>query len=129
MLVLASAILMAIWTSHARKYRLARQTVRAFGGEYGTEAYLPAPDWMVKLVGDEYFFRAQGVVIASDLFGDADLAPLENLHRLRILRLPYTHLTDAGLKRLGGLGNLTTLELKLTDVTRRHAVFEGVSAA
>jgi hypothetical protein len=117
MLVLAIAVVMAIWSSQARKDRLARQTVRTFGGSYGTETFLSAPDWMVKLLGDEYFFRVQGIAIASGAFRDNDLAPLEGLHGLRGLTLTNTHVTDAGLKRLAGLGNLTTLELKLTDVT------------
>jgi hypothetical protein len=68
-------------------------------------------------MGDEYFFSVQGVAIASAAFTDNDLAPLEVAHELRTLRLPNTHVTDAGLKRLCKLTDLATLELMLTDVT------------
>jgi hypothetical protein len=84
---------------------------------YHTESYVPAPNWIVGFMGDEYFSSVQGVAIASVAFTDDDLAPLEVSHELRTLRLSDTQVSDAGLKRLCNLTNLAALELRRTDVT------------
>jgi hypothetical protein len=85
----------------------------------------PAPDWLVKIIGIDYF----GSVVAvrwhvPDVFHDpevplseATLASLGALTHLEFLVLMRTSLDDAGLAKLAHLRRLKWLALNKTHVT------------
>ena len=57
------------------------------------------------------------VELASSRVTDAGLKELAGLKNLTTIELDFTLVTDAGLKELAGLKSLTTLELGYTKVT------------
>ena len=99
----------------------------------------PGPDWLRKLIGENFFSEVEGVFTSKAT--DADLERLEVLPQLKSLmlggnqsytdaglmnlrRLPQlqalklgTEVTDAGLIHLSGLSELNWLDLEGTQVT------------
>jgi Leucine-rich repeat (LRR) protein len=74
-----------------------------------------APEWLVKLIGIDYF----GHVVAVGLYdraSDAELVQVGKLRRLSQLNLLGSHVTDAGLEHLQGITGLKALYLSKTAV-------------
>ena len=101
---------------------------------------LPGPEWLRKLLGDDFFISARFIWAGGSHWSDADLAQLEalptlevlvagdgitdvglmhltHLVRLRHLYLTETRITDAGLRHLENLRNLSVLRLSDTHIT------------
>ena len=78
----------------------------------------PAPAWLRKLVGDDFFADVVRVSLPyRRRVDDVFLKRLMALTGLRSLRLSGTQVTDEGLKHLEGLTKLEHLELDGTEVT------------
>jgi hypothetical protein len=125
------------WTVRsARVQREAVETIKRAGGfvTYDWELFRgiidqkarpPAPDWLVKLIGVDYFGRVVRVVFVSGhmwhtdeaILSDATLASLGALTHLERLSLPHTSVDDAGLAHLERLRHLEELHLNKTHVT------------
>ena len=121
--VLVVAVLMAVWRVHAQKQLYVLALVQRLGGDV-TYSYQrkglsspPGPEWLRKLMGDEYFLTVDGVAIGSQYLTDDDLTVFQDLTRLRVLRLSNGQLTDRGLEKLTNLSNLTDLDLNFTLIS------------
>lgn len=77
----------------------------------------PAPEWLRRMLGDDFFARVVAVNLDSTEVTDADLECLKPLSHLRRVNLFNTRITDAGLKHLKPLPRLQRLELGGTQVT------------
>ena len=75
----------------------------------------PAPAWLRKRLGDDFFTDVVSVTLDYSAITDAQLKHLEGLTRLRELRT--CQLTDAGLGQLEGLTQLRVLGLTGTAVS------------
>jgi len=131
----------AVKLQSARKQRMAVATIREWGGDvdYSTS---PAPDWLMKLVGQDFFCAVTKVhvdkaVIASDAelaelepftdidclyanrmsITDAALAHFKGMTRLEYLYLSRACITDAGLKDVAAFSLLRELDLSKTQIT------------
>jgi hypothetical protein len=146
---------LALKMRKAERQRKAVEAIREAGGEVeydyqrteggclSVELELPAPAWLMDLVGDDSFTDVLGVgffvperfdeVVLEDVKGltklevlnlsdiqvtDDGLGNIEGLTRLRILQLGGTQITDAGLDRLKRLTGLQRLDLTGTQVTK-----------
>jgi hypothetical protein len=72
-----------------------------------------APQWLVDLVGVDYF----GHVTLSRIASDSELVQIGRLTRLRTLYLDGSFIGDDGLAHLKGLKDLSFLDLGETQVT------------
>lgn len=75
------------------------------------------PDFLRRWLPRDYFDRVQEVNFSGTWAGDADLAHLPALGRLRRLDLVNTRITDAGLAHVSGLTGLRVLSLRDTAIT------------
>jgi internalin A len=88
-------------------------------GDYSQEGNPAAPDWLINLIGADYF----GLVTAVSLYSlstetfDTVIVQVGNLTRLQTLNLEGSSISDAGLARLHGLTELSKLDLIRTRVT------------
>jgi len=130
---------MGITAKRARDQRLAVEAVLAIGGtvtyEHGEFRHgvtqspqslrwgpgppprPPGPEWLRRIIGDDYFFSVDSVSISGRATSDAVLVHLKGLSDLEFLALVNARITDAGLVHLKGLTNLTTLALSGTQIT------------
>jgi hypothetical protein len=76
----------------------------------------PEPDWLRKMLGEDFFEAVVGIIDTSDLT-DAGLERLKDLTQLRGLSIFHTQITDAGLVHLQGLTQLRELSLNGTQIT------------
>jgi hypothetical protein len=68
---------------------------------FAAQAEPPYPDWLRRLLGDEFFADVAGVRVANDMqVTDVGLAHLKRLLQLHWLYLYDTQTTDAGVKKL-----------------------------
>ncbi len=77
----------------------------------------PAPVWLRKSLGDDFFCEVAGVNVLDTQVTDAGLEHLRGLTSLEELNLRFTQVTDAGLEHLKGLNSLNELDLSDTQVT------------
>jgi hypothetical protein len=93
----------------------------------------PGPDWLRRILGDEYFFTAIGVTLNGDQAVDANLELVRQLKDLQILALwasntdpsgkvilgptPGAGITDNGLARLTVLTDLRYISLRDNEIT------------
>jgi len=77
----------------------------------------PGPEWLRRIVGDEYFFTVASIYLDGPHFTDASLLVAGQLTDAKFLRLDNTQITDAGLVNVKGLTNLQMLSLGTTQVT------------
>jgi hypothetical protein len=122
---------LAIGLRQASNQQAAREAFAARGGSapYDYEldasrnwhriqpAQSPAPAWLHKVVGDDFFADVAVVNLADTSVTDAGLEHLKGLRQLRMLILGSTQVTDAGLEHLDGLNRLQVLYLMNTQVT------------
>jgi hypothetical protein len=144
-------VALGFWVNGAQRQRRAVAAVWAIGSRVevqydyqapgaAVEGELPAPDWLCRLLGVDYFAEMTSVLIptgstdatAAHMGGlpalvvlsldgaavsDAGLAHLSGLTRLRVLAFEDAQVTDAGLEHLRGLTNLEELYLYGSQVT------------
>jgi hypothetical protein len=75
-----------------------------------------APDWLVNLIGIDYFAHVYFVSFYST-GSDAELVHVGRLSRLVTLVILNTKVTDAGLAHLRGLSRLSALYLDRSQIT------------
>ena len=101
----------------AHEQREAVAALVALGGQvsydYQTRglAQPPAPTWLRKLAGNDFFQHVEGVWLDARNVTDSDLETLARLKHLRRLTLSSPKITDAGLDHLQGLTVLRELHL------------------
>jgi hypothetical protein len=92
----------------AERQRRAVAAIEASGGgvryEYedvlpGSVAEFPGPDWLSRLLGVDYFDDVTYAYLGAEA-GNAELAEVSALTRLRELWLDDTQVTDTGCERL-----------------------------
>ena len=111
---------LSIWLPWYREQQVI-QKIEEWGGQIETRTY--DPEWLRDLVGKDrmkdskLFVRAVKVQMSGQEIGDAQIAQLSDLHRLRGLDLRRTAVTDSGLAHLRGLTDLKYLILDRTAVT------------
>jgi hypothetical protein len=67
------------------------------------------PDWMRRLLGDDFLFQIDEVRLwDKEVLDDDDLVPLENIGRLKALNLQRSSVTDAGFQHAKYLKGLTS---------------------
>jgi hypothetical protein len=88
----------------------------------------PAPAWLRRLAGDDFFTTVVYVSFFNGVktrFDDSELKCLDGLSGLRRLDLRDTQVTDAGLEQLAVHTHLQMLELGGSQVTKQGvAVFQ-----
>ena len=156
LLVTASGIWMGLQVHRAKRTRQALAELNRleahvfFEHEWDMSAYdipsfkkasvAPGPQWLRRLVGDEYFLKVSGATvtratdelqflnslpglealsIVKSAITDKALERLESQSRLRYLWLDDTAVSDAGLPHLQNLKSLRFLYLRNTKVTSR----------
>ena len=109
--------------------------------DFNPRAEPPAPEWLRRLLGEEFFRtviyvnmigqevgdeRRAGLrlgesieylILDSSSIGDAAMADVAQCHRLAVLSLDDTQITDAGLEQLAGLRRLQYLSVSHTAIT------------
>ena len=117
------AVLLGLTTDRARRQRAAVRRTRELGGDIRYEyenqkgGQPPGPEWLRRLLGDEYFLTVIGIAFGTRYLTDDDLEYFKVLTDLRVLRLRNAQVTDAGLEKLKGFTKLTDLELSATQIT------------
>jgi len=87
-------------------------------GEYISGQQPPAPEWLTKLVGVDFFSDVVAVSVPyRRIVDDVFLEHLKELTKLESLNLSGTQVTDEGLQDLNGLTELRSLRLFDTHVT------------
>ena len=115
-------IWMAIATKQARDQRQAVEMILEVGGRVkydheNDQSGPPGPEWLRRLIGDEYFFSVTSVDLTGLDISDDSLAAVKRFTDLGWLHLNNTQITDAGLVHLKGLTNLQTLFLGNTQIS------------
>lgn len=80
------------------------------GEKAGTADELPAPRWLIDVLGEHYFFQPNWVGIHG-VTPETDLSPLANLPGLKSVSLGGGHVTAAHLRQLSAIPSLTELSL------------------
>jgi hypothetical protein len=111
----------------ARRQREAVVRILELGGrvfydyqdEYGRRlnAEPGSPEWLRKLLGDDFFCEVVTVDCVLRKFGDNDARRLQELTNLKRLLLGHTQITDKGLAHLQGMTKLEELGLGHTKIT------------
>jgi hypothetical protein len=113
----------------ARKQKEVVEEIKTLGGfvEYDYEvdtagnriqgAQPSSPKWLRSLLGDDFFWNVDGVLLVNTQVTDAGLERLKGFTQLQTLFLGNTQVTDAGLEHLKGLTQLQYLLLDNSQVT------------
>jgi hypothetical protein len=115
----------AVNMQQVKKQRKLIKTIQKMGGSVRYEYELPGigsykppgPDWLRKLLGDDFFANVGDVSLWGRRVKDADLELLSGFPHLQMLSIQTRGVTDAGLERLKGLSRLRTLSLDRTNIT------------
>ena len=116
-------IWLGITAKRARDQRQALEAILAAGGmilyDYQrTNSDPPGPEWLRRIIGDEYFFTIGYVDFSGSKVNDASLAAVVKcLTSVKYLSLFSTEVTDAGLKNLKELTNLRIVHIISTKIT------------
>lgn len=86
-------------------------------GNLDANAVAPAPAWLRKIAGDDFFADVTHVYLCGCGASDETLVQIGGLPRLESLNVSYTKITDDGLANLAGLMELRSLRLWNTRVT------------
>ena len=78
---------------------------------------LPAPEWLCRLVGEEFFVDVIYVQLATDKAIQSGLPHISSLPGLRILELKGTALDDEGLRHLANLRELERLDIYKSSIS------------
>ncbi len=79
-------------------------------GEFDPQGKPPAPKWLVDRLGPDYFGHVVWVILGKQA-GDAEMAHVLRLHRLKIFVDNGSGVTDAQALRLGNMTHLETIDL------------------
>lgn len=109
--------------------------------DFNPRAQPPGPEWLRRLLGEEFFRKVvyvnmigqevgderraclrlgdsiEYLILDSSSIGDAAMADVAQCRRLTVLSLLDTQVTDAGLKQLAGLRRLQYLSVSHTAIT------------
>jgi len=117
-------IWMGITAKRARDQRQTVESILEAGGKitYKHETPYspidpPRPEWLRKLIGDDYFFSVAEVDYTGPEFNDSNVTVIKRLTNLKALSLFQTKVTDAGLLHLKELTSLQALNLRYTQIT------------
>ena len=104
---------MGFTAKRARDQREAVEAIEALGGtvdyehevfEVVNQLYVlgrpPGPEWLRKLVGDEYFVSVNRVALPASKLDDAMISRFERLTNLRYLNLIDTPISDESIEKL-----------------------------
>lgn len=83
---------------------------------FNFKASPPGPDWLRRVLGDEYFQEVVRISLRDKPVTDDDLKELKQFSKLENLDLSNTRITSAGLSHLVELTNLKCLSLWNTRV-------------
>lgn len=102
-----------------RYYGLARYDWQFVAGNYNSTASGPsAPQWLVHLLGIDFFSQVYSLSLNRSWADDDGIARLKNLHHVRWLYLSRTLISDRGLRIVEEMPDLELLDLsKSTDIT------------
>ena len=113
----------------ARDQRSAIEVIQEVGGNVTyehqrTNSAPPGPEWLRKLMGDEYFFTVDGVEFGNSKVDDTSLSAIKQFTNLTRLTLADTEITDAGLEHIKDLTDLEVLKFyparRVTDAGMAH---------
>ncbi len=117
----------------ARQQQLVSDAIHALGGsvaydfDYHPWEYNRRPDWLISILGTDFFHDVATVKINTVTFSDTDserlLVQLKRLPKLAQLDLSQTQVTDSTLVHLDELGHLEYLGLGQTSITDRGLDF------
>jgi len=113
---------MGITAKLAREQKQAVETIEALGGrvQYQHETNPsdpPGPEWLRRLIGDEYFFSIDVIHFSNPIVNDTSLASIKSLTGVKWLSLTGSQITDTGLVHLKGPNDLRGLHLNDTQIT------------
>jgi hypothetical protein len=117
--------LLAWKMEHKRRERVAVAAIRKLGGQvfYVHEKEgsgpnkPPGPEWLRRLLGDDFFADLAEVLLDDPNVEDDDLAPLEALTSLTQVSLQGCSVTGAGVRHIQGCKDLVFINLCNTLVT------------
>ena len=75
------------------------------------------PEWLRKLLGDDFFAWVVQARVNMPDATDAMLQPIVSLSRLDSLYLAGSNITDSGLEKLTGMTRLLVLDVRYSEVT------------
>ncbi len=122
---------LAVEMKGARKQREAVGAIRKLGGwiVYDYEQPTipnpqpPGPEWLRKLLGNDFFANVVLVNLGGMQATDGELEHIKELTQLQDLWLYGGHVTDEGVKHLKGLTQLVLLHLGGTQITDTGIVY------
>ncbi len=121
---------LAVEMKKVREQRKAISAIEKLGGtayfmyevydaKSGWLARPSTPEWLRRLLGNEFFDNVYGVTIASNVFADAAMQEIGVLNGLQQLSFWSSNLTDVGMERVTKLVELKDLNLDNTQITDR----------
>jgi len=113
---------MGITAKRARDQRLAVGVIEEAGGriQYQHETSSsdpPGPEWLRRLIGDDYFFSVDVIIFSNLTVNDTSLASTKSFADLKWLSLTGTQITDTELVHLKDSTDLRFLHLNDTQIT------------
>lgn len=117
------AALFAWWSHKARQQREMVKAISRSGGDVQYDFHRSAakgpvnwPQWIVDMLGVDYFASVWRISLIGPEFTDANLEPLDRDTAFQELLLSHSQITDSGLQRLHGSQALQSLSLESTRV-------------
>lgn len=77
---------------------------------------LPAPQWLINILGEHYFFHPQSVTL-ENVQGNEDLSPLYGLPTVDRISLEHSSLTGKQLRQLSQMSGISELNLDDSELT------------
>lgn len=132
LLTLVCAVGLALIVVPAERQRRAVNYVESVGGRVSYNESHLGPEWLRKVLGNDYFQTVSRVTLSPSertQVSDAGMENLEKMTGLTWLNLGGTHVSDTGLVHLKGLRALKTLFLNGTRVSDAGLVhLKGLTA-
>ena len=107
---------LALGRQEAKREKEAAAAIEEWDGEVRWSE-TSGPFWLQSLLGDDYCRHVKIVMLPLTKVTDAGLFNLKGLNQLQVLCLNNTQITDAGLENFKGLNQLQTLYLNDTQIT------------
>jgi hypothetical protein len=89
----------------------------AYDYERVKNAKAPGPDWLRRLLGEDFFSSVSVVVLHGSDITKAALIPLDDLPDVQLLDLTYSNVGDGGLEHIKGLSQLHGLSLAASNIS------------
>ena len=106
-----------VWYEHGEVRNRDFQSPQFQPPGLGPPSRPPGPEWLRRIIGNEYFFNVTYAVLNGSGFDDANLEMVSRFSKLNLLQLSDAQITDAGLVHLRESANLQILILNSTRVT------------